>query len=90
MPPTVPVNASDPPLTFAAVTPSDTVDLPAPAGLPSDAPCRCLLLGVAGNVKVTDGLGITNVLPMQAGYNPGYFRRVWLTSTTATGIFALY
>lgn len=91
MPPEVPCAASDPPLQFQAVVPNNGADLPAPAApLPATSPCRGLLLSAAGNVKVTDGSGQVNILPLQAGYNPGFVKRVWATGTDAVTIFAMY
>jgi hypothetical protein len=73
---------SDPAEAIVAVTPSDSVDLTVPS--------RGLLCGVAGNAQVTTQAGQTVTIPLQQGYNPIRVRRVWSTSTTATGIFALY
>lgn len=69
---------------FAAVTPSDTVDLP--AGV------RGLYVGTGGNAVLvgTDGVAVTfsniasgTVLPVQVN-------RVNATNTTASGIVALF
>ena len=64
-----------------AITPSDSALLSPPA----DA----LLVGVAGNVKVTTIGGETVTLPMVAGYNPIGVSKVFATDTTASGIFGL-
>lgn len=65
------------------VTPDDSNDLP-------DGLCRSLLIGTAGNLKVTDASGNTVTIPVPVGYNPLQIRRVWSTSSTASNIFALY
>ena len=70
--------------TVVAVTPADGADLP-------NGTCRALLVGTAGNAKITDASGNASTsVPLQAGYNPIKVARVWSTGTTATGIFALY
>lgn len=51
---------------------------------------RCLLVGVAGNINVTMESGRTVVLAVPAGYNPLRVTKVLSTSTTATGISAIY
>lgn len=63
------------------ITPNDGVDL-------TIWP-RALLIGVAGDLKVTTLRGTVITLPVPAGYNPGRVKRVWSTGTTATGIFGL-
>jgi len=68
-----------------SVTPSDSVDIN--AGFDNGG--YNLLIGVAGNVRVTTLAGQTLVLPLQAGFSPILVTRVWSTSTTATGIFAV-
>jgi hypothetical protein len=73
---------SDPAENVVAVTPNDSTDIAVPS--------RGLLCGVAGNAQVTTAAGQTVTIPLQQGYNPIRVRRVWSTSTTATGIFALY
>lgn len=67
-----------------AVVPNDGADLP-------DGLTRGLLVGTAGNAKITDAAN-TEVagVPLQAGYNPLRVRRVWATGLTAANIFALY
>jgi hypothetical protein len=50
---------------------------------------RALLVGVAGNLKVTMASGSIVILPVPAGYNPIRVTRVWSTGSTATGIFGL-
>lgn len=65
-----------------SITPNDsTVLSPTP---------RALLIGVAGNVKVTTARGTVLTLPLPAGYNPIRVSKVWSTDTTATGIFGLF
>jgi hypothetical protein len=65
------------------VTPSDSEDL-----MDDSKPC-CLLISVGGTVKVTTAAGNTVVLTVPAGVFPGLVKRVWSSSTTATGITAL-
>jgi hypothetical protein len=59
-----------------------------------DIACGCstaLVIGVAGNLRVTtlDGDDVT-LLSVPAGILPLMVTRVWATNTTATGISALY
>jgi len=71
-----------------AVTPSDTVDLP--------AGCRGLIIGTAGNLTATavaapasaTGTLVKNLANGQI--IPVAMRRVYSTGTTATDIVALY
>ena len=78
-----PINA--PAQGAVAVTPSDGADLPT-------SPTRGLIVGVAGNVKVTMGNGDVVVLPALAAgvIHPVSVVRVWSTNTTATSIVAVY
>jgi len=66
-----------------AVTPSDSVDLPAPA--------RALYIGGSGNIKINDsGNGAVTFVGVAAGsILPVMARRVYATGTTATNIVAL-
>ena len=53
--------------------------------------CRGFLVGVSGNLNMTDAMGVSNIIPVVAGVQ--YWIRltaVASASTTATGIFALY
>jgi hypothetical protein len=70
---------------FEAVTPDDGTDLP-------DGPCIGLIAQVAGNVSVDDVFGNTAVvMGIAAGVLlEGQFVRVRSTSTTATGLVAVY
>jgi len=72
-----------------AVTPSDAVDLPT---APDGGDCRGLYITGAGNVNVNLTGGGTAVLTtLSAGqYVVIGVSRVLATSTTATGILALY
>lgn len=72
-----------------AVTPSDSVDLPSG---PDTGSCRGLYITGAGNVSVNLLNGGTAVLTsLSAGqYVVCGITRVLSTSTTATGILALY
>lgn len=69
------------------VTASDTVDLP-------NGVCRGLLVGTAGAARIMDAegtdTGATNLIPLQAGYNPVGAKRVFSTGLTASNIWALY
>lgn len=69
------------------VTASDTADLP-------DGPCDALLVGTAGAARIIDGsdsnTGGTNLVPLQAGYNPIAVKRIYSTGLTAAGIWAIY
>ena len=69
----------------AAVTPSDSVDLP--NGL-----CRAFTVGVSGNVKVSYQSGATHILYGLADGVPQPYQvaRIWSTGTTATSISAIY
>jgi hypothetical protein len=74
----------------AAVTPSDTVDIPAVTGGTNNG---CVLyIGGAGNIKVTTVGGDDVVfVGLSAGqFVPVQVKRVWSTSTTATNIVALW
>jgi hypothetical protein len=67
----------------AAVTPNDSTDLTRLA--------RGLFVTGAGNIKVTMASG--DVLTFSSGasqYHPIEVKRVWSTTTTATGIIALF
>ncbi len=64
------------------VTPADGSDI---------APCRALLVGAAGSVKVTFTSGQEDTLYLAAGvWHPMFVRRVWATGTAATAIHAGY
>lgn len=67
-----------------AVTPDDANDLA--------LICRGLMVGGAGNIKVTFADDTTPVtIAVQPGFTYRFMAsRVWATSTTATGIVALY
>jgi hypothetical protein len=83
---------------WAPVTPSNTVDLPVPttfpAGLIATNICKGLYIDGAGALKFLpanndDSNPIT--INVAAGeFIGGFFRRVFQTGTTATGISALY
>lgn len=69
----------------AAVTPSDTVDLP-------DGPCRGIYVGGAGAVKIvtTNGSTVTfAAVPVGTFMRVGAVR-IFSTGTTATNLLALY
>jgi len=76
---------SGPADTFAAVTKSDTVDLPG-------GPCRALFVGVAGDVVAVTcaDVAVTFKNVVSGTLLPVIARRVNSTSTTATDIVALY
>lgn len=71
--------------TGVAVTPSDSTDL-------ANGPCRAIYVIGAGNVNVNLASGGTAVLTgLTAGQTVEVnVSRVLATSTTATGVFALY
>lgn len=50
---------------------------------------RALVVGVAGNVKLTDPDGNTDIFALPAGVIPIRAQRIWLTSTTATGLVGI-
>jgi hypothetical protein len=59
-------------------TASDSADLPFNT--------RALVVGVAGNVKLTDPDGNTDTFALPAGVIPIRAQRIWSTGTTATGL----
>ncbi len=66
------------------VTPSDTLNLPS-------GPCSAITVTVAGNVNVQLDSDSTALLTLAVGeIYPIMLSRILATSTTATGIFALY
>ena len=66
-----------------AAAQSDTVDLPKITS--------AVLIGVAGNLRVIMANDTTPVtLPVPAGILALCVKRIFTTSTTATGIFCLY
>lgn len=66
-----------------AVTPDDDADLPG-------GETRALILGTAGDVRVTMANGSQGVLPLQAGFNQLSVRRVHATDTTVDNVIAVY
>lgn len=77
----LPAGLGDPVRHLAAVTPSDSTDLATTA--------RCLIVSVAGALKVTTQGGDTvTIANVPAGVLPVCVARVWATGTTATGIVA--
>jgi hypothetical protein len=64
------------------ITPADGTDL--------DNDTRMLIIGAAGNIKITDDKNITGTYPMPAGSFPIRVRRVWQNGTTATGLVGIY
>lgn len=67
----------------AAVTPSDSADLP--GGI-----CRSLYVGGIGNIKITTSKGTEVTFNDVSGTLSVKAKRVWSTGTTASGIVALY
>ena len=57
------------------------------ADLPYNA--RGLIVGVAGNVKITDPEGLTDTYALPAGTHPVRAQRIWSTGTTATGLVGI-
>lgn len=75
---------SAPAMWHAAVTPSDTVDIP-------NGPARSLRIGVAGNVAVVDPTDVVVVYACATGEVLNVAcKRVNSTSTTATSIVAWF
>ncbi len=72
----------DPGIHAAAVTRSDSVDLP--------KACRALHIGVAGTIKVTTSGGDDVSFIAGQGILPVSCSRVWLTGTSATDIVAIW
>lgn len=52
--------------------------------------CRGLLVGVAGNVKLTTDKDSDVTIPVIAGWNPVEAKKIFKVGTTATGLFAYY
>jgi hypothetical protein len=75
-------NVSDPARYGAAVTPSNSVDLPAPT--------RALFVGVAGNISVEMRNGTVVFANVPVGIIPIQCTRVNSTGTTATTMVALW
>jgi hypothetical protein len=50
---------------------------------------RALIVGVAGNVKITDPEGVTDTYALPAGTIPCRATRIWSTGTTATGLVGI-
>jgi hypothetical protein len=75
-------NVSDPARYGAAVTPSNSVDLPAPT--------RGLFVGVAGNISVEMRNGTVLFTNVPVGILPIQCTRVNSTGTTATSMVALW
>lgn len=80
-------NISAPAQYAAFVTAADGSDLPGGA-------CRGVLVGTAGNARVVfangSDTGASNLLPLQAGFNPIQIKRIYSTGLTASNIWALY
>lgn len=67
---------------LAAVTPSDTTDLPVAS--------RALWVGTPGDLRVTTVGGTTETIPNVSGWVPGRISRVWAAGTEADGIVAFW
>lgn len=50
---------------------------------------RALVVGVAGNVKLTDPDGNTDTFALPSGVIPIRAQRIWSTGTTATGLVGI-
>jgi hypothetical protein len=77
----------------AAVTPSDTVDIPSVSTQDGSGNNGCVLyIGGDGDVKVTTAGGdtVTFVGLIAGSFVPVQVLRVWSTDTTATSIVALW
>lgn len=82
---------ANPAIEAAAVTPNDSVDLPSVSiGNETFASCNALMIATAGNIQLTTENGTTVTLAVPAGLLPIRARRIFSTSTTVTGISALY
>lgn len=75
-------NVADPARYGAAVTPSNSVNLPAPT--------RGLFIGTAGNLSVEMANGTVTFTGVAVGIFPIQCTRVNATGTTATNIVALW
>lgn len=77
-------NITSPAYTYAAITPSDTVD-------ESKGPFKAFFCGVAGNVAIVglDNVAVTLVGCVAGAIYPLIGRRVNATNTTATSLVAL-
>ena len=75
----------------AAVTPSNTVDIPSVSGGTSNNGC-VLYVGGAGDLKVdtVGGDAVTFVAVLAGSFIPVQVTRVYSTGTTATSIVALW
>lgn len=77
----------------AAVTPSNTVDIPSVSTQDGSGNNGCVLyIGGAGNLKVTTAGGdeVTFNGVFAGTFFPVQVLRVWATGTTATNIIALW
>jgi hypothetical protein len=77
----------------AAVTPSDTVDIPSISTQDGTGNNGCVLyVGGAGNIKVTTAGGDTLIFTgiLAGSFFPVQVLRLWSTGTTATNIIALW
>lgn len=50
---------------------------------------RMLVVGVAGNIQLTDVDGVTGTYAFPSGQFPVRVKRIWTTSTTATGLLGI-
>ncbi|MBW4710786.1 hypothetical protein KX928_23595 [Roseobacter sp. YSTF-M11] len=74
---------NSPPSRLAAVTPSDTADIPQAS--------RCINVATSGAVRLTTIAGDTETIFVAAGIVfPIRAARIWSTGTTATGIMVMY
>jgi hypothetical protein len=75
----------------AAVTPSDSANIPVVTGGTSNNGC-VLYVGGAGSIKVTTvgGDDVTFVGIVAGSFVPVQVRKVWATGTSATNIVALW
>ncbi len=77
----------------AAVTPSNTVDIPSVSSQDGSGNNGCVLyIGGDGDVKVTTtgGDDVTFIGLLAGTFFPVQVTRVWATGTTATNIIALW
>lgn len=74
-----------------AVTPSDTVNIPAPSGPDGKSEGCVLYVGTSGNLRVLTAGGddvVFNAVPV--GFFPVQVIRVFATNTVASNIIALW
>jgi hypothetical protein len=89
LPPSLLVNEpAAPPKHWRSFTPNDSATFQSLFGVEA---CRGLWVGTSGNIRVIDLDGNEEVIPnVPVGLLPGYFAQVKATSTTASGLLAVW